>query len=55
LQLAVRDLLADAPILGANVIFSLADWLGDDLADGGRRAKAAGIKAWDGDATKIDF
>ncbi|KAJ6521277.1 hypothetical protein DFH09DRAFT_1097877 [Mycena vulgaris] len=45
-----RDLLADKPIEGADAIQSLADW-SEDVVGGVRgHRKAAGKKAWDGEA-----
>ncbi|KAJ7719512.1 ribonuclease H-like domain-containing protein [Mycena metata] len=50
-----RDLLADVPVVGANAICSLADWSGEVSAGSSRQGRAAGKKAWDGEAEKMGF
>ncbi|KAJ7767648.1 hypothetical protein B0H16DRAFT_1453273 [Mycena metata] len=52
---AMEDLLADVPVVGANEIRSLADWSGEVSVGVSRPGKAAGKKAWDGEAEKIAF
>ncbi|KAJ6522803.1 hypothetical protein DFH09DRAFT_1330392 [Mycena vulgaris] len=50
-----RDLLADKPIPGANVIQSLADWSEKASGSDDKGKKAAGNTTWQGEVAMLKF